>query len=170
MFSGKKFKYKPLQRVKPEILKKLLVNYPDKQEAQYVISGFTNGFRLGLEREPLPRDPCENSAKALKNEEVTSQLIAEEIEMGHMLGPFDEPPLEGMVYSPIHLVDKAGDPNKSRLIHNLAYPYNDQSVNRCIPQSESSVQYHYVDELIDLALQLGDDLWGCRVDFSHGKK
>ena len=90
--------------------------------------------------------------------------------MGHMLGPFDEPPLEGMVYSPIHLVDKAGDPNKSRLIHNLAYPYNDQSVNRCIPQSESSVQYHYVDELIDLALQLGDDLWGCRVDFSHGKK
>ena len=170
MFSGKKFKYKPLQRVKPEILKKLLVNYPDKQEAQYVISGFTSSFRLGLDREPLPREPCENSAKALKNEEVTSQLIAEEIEMGHMLGPFDEPPLEGMVYSPIHLVDKAGDPNKSRLIHNLAYPYNDQSVNRCIPQSESSVQYHYVDELIDLALELGDDLWGCRVDFSHGKK
>ena len=89
--------------------------------------------------------------------------------MGHMLGPFDEPPLEGIVYSPIHLVNKARDPNKSRLIHNLAFPYNDQSVNQCIPPSQSSIQYHYIDELIDFAISLGKDIWGCRVDFSHDK-
>ena len=101
--------------------------------------------------------------------EVTSQLIDEEVKMGHMLGPFNEPPLEGMVYSPIHLVDKARDPTKSRLIYNLVYPYNDQSVNQCIPPSQSSVQYHYIDKLIDFAISLSKDIWGCRVDFSHGK-
>ena len=82
-------------------------------------------------------------------------------------GPFDEPPLPNMVFSPLHLVPKAGAPGKYRLIHNLAFPYNEGSVNRSIPPEESSVQYHYIGELIQLALQLGKDIWGCRVDFSH---
>ena len=82
-----------------------------------------------------------------------------------MLGPFDEPPLPDMVYSPLHLISKAGAEGKYRLIHNLAFPYNEGSVNRSIPKEESAFQYHYIDELIQLALQLGSDIWGCKVDF-----
>ena len=40
----KKFHYKPLQRVKPEVLHELLKDYPDQDEAQYVIQGFTHSF------------------------------------------------------------------------------------------------------------------------------
>ena len=158
-----------MRRVNPDVLRRLLTEYPDQQEANYVIDGFTHGFKLGLDRHPLPREPCQNSAKAMEKHDKTAERIAEEVELGHILGPFDEPPLEGMVYSPINVVDKAGDPDKVRLIHNLAWPYNDQSVNKCIPRSEAAVKYHYIDEIIQVAIHLGGDIWGCRVDFRHGR-
>ena len=85
--------------------------------------------------------------------------------LGHMLGPFDEPPLEGMVYSPINLVPKARSKNKYRLIHDLAYPYNtNQSMNSCIPEENSKVEYHQIDEVIQMALSLGILVKGARCD------
>ena len=86
--------------------------------------------------------------------------MEKELKLGHMLGPFDEPPLPDMVFSPLHLVPKAGSENKYRLIHNLAFPYNEESVNHSIPPEESSVQYHYIGELIEMAIRLGKDIWG----------
>ena len=168
--SGKpKFEYKPLQRVNPDVLRDLLVDFPDKNEAQYVIDGFTRGFPLGIDpaKRPAPRAPCGNSDDAQAKPEIVRELVAKEVLLGHMLGPFDEPPLPDMVYSPLHIVPKAGSENKYRLIHNLAFPYNEDSVNRSIPPEESSVQYHYIGELIEMAIRLGKDSWGCRVDFSH---
>ena len=161
--------YKPLRRVNPSVLRQLLVKYPDPDEAKYVIDGFTRGFPLGIdpEKRPQPRGPCENSDDAKANPEIVRELVEKELELGHMLGPFDEPPLPDMVFSPLHIVPKAGSENKYRLIHNLAFPYNEESVNRSIPPEESSVQYHYIGELIEMAIRLGKDIWGCRVDFAH---
>ena len=93
------------------ILRFLLQNYPDRQEAEYVIDGFTNGFELGMTSFPEPEDRCENSTAAMSKPEVTLELI-NKVEKGHMMGPFDSPPLEGMVYSPIYLVKKAGSEGK----------------------------------------------------------
>ena len=151
------------------MLRELLKDYPDQKEANWVIQGFTVGFPLGLapDKRPEPRAPCPNSSKAQADPDTVRELIQKELELGHMLGPFDDPPLPNMVFSPLHLVPKAGDSNKSRLIHNLAFPYDHQSVNKCIPPEEKSVTYHYIDELIQLALDLGPNIWGCRVDFSH---
>ena len=58
-----------------------------------------------------------------------------------------------------------GQKQKWRLIHDLAYPYDrDQSVNSCIPDEHCMVQYHYIDEVIELALALGEGIWGARID------
>ena len=168
VFIGK-FKYIPLRRVKPDVLRQLLQDYPDKDEAQFVIDGFTRGFPLGVDpaKRPQPRGPCENSQAARERPDITRALVAKEVELGHMLGPFDEPPIPNLVFSPLHLVKKAGSEDKWRLIHNLAFPYTEESVNRSIPPEEASVQYHYIDELIALALELGPNITGCRVDFRH---
>ena len=149
--------YKPIQWVNPQVLWELLVNYPDKEKAQYVIDGFTRGFPLGIdpEKRPQPWGPCENSDEAKDKPEIVRELVEKELKLGNMLGPFDEPPLPDMVFSPLHLVPKTGSENKYRLIHNLAFPYNEESVNRSILPEESSVQYHYIGELIEMAINWG---------------
>ena len=76
--------------------------------------------------------------------EKVQELVDKEIKKGHMLGPFDQPPLPNMVYSLLNLVPKAGLEGEFRLIHDLAYPYNDESINRCVPEDTvfSEVSLH----------------------------
>ena len=80
-----------------------------------------------------------------------------------MLGPFDEQPIEDMVFSPMNIVPKPGT-KKYRLIHDLAYPYNSESVNSCIPEENSSVQYHHIDEVINMVLAIGVYMRGACCD------
>ena len=55
--------------------------------------------------------PVRMQGKFLRNPEAARKLIEKEIMLGHMLGPFDKPPLKGMVYSPINFVPKASSKN-----------------------------------------------------------
>ena len=86
-----------------------------------------------------------------------------------MLGLFEELPLEGMFFSPINLVEKAGGkPDEYHLIHNLAYPYDSQnSVNVCIPPKNLKVKYRHIDEVIDMALEIGKSVQGICTDVRH---
>ena len=158
------FKYKPLQRINTGELGKLLEDHPDQELVKYLLDGYTKGFKLGLTRFPNCRQPCKNPREALRNPEIVQELIDKEVRLGHMLGPFDNPPFEQMVFSPINIVPKAGSVNKYRLIHDLKFPYNDQSVNSCIPEENSTVKYHHIDEVIEMALAIGTCVKGARCD------
>ena len=69
-------------------------------------------------------------------------MVNEEIKRGHMLGPFNKPPLLDIIFSPINLVPKVGSTDKFRLIHDLAFPYNGViSVNDHILECNSKVEY-----------------------------
>ena len=82
-----------------------------------------------------------------------------------MLGPFDEPPIPGMIFSPINLVPKAGSKDEYRLIHDLVFPYDGiNGVNNHIPECNSKVKYRHFDEVIDIAMKLGIGTHGGRVD------
>ena len=67
------------------------------------------------------------------------------------------------MFSPINIIPK---PNgKHHLIHDLAFPYDAKnSINACIPKKNSVVHYHYIDELIDLALNMGTSTTGSRIN------
>ena len=165
-FAYSEFQYKPLQRVKADVIARLAHHCPDRQLVDYVVDGFRNGFRLGMEKRPLPRGPCENLAKVLEDPEGAQQLVDEEVAKGHILGPFNEEPFENMVYLPINMVPK---PNgKIRLIHDLSHPWDKEtSVNGCIPDHNTKVKYHYIGELIELALDLGPTGTGSCIDVKH---
>ena len=73
------------------------------------------------------------------------------------------------MYLPLNIVLNPSDWKKKKwyLIHNLAYPYiGDQSVNLCILKENCSVQYHCIDEVIKMALALGERVWGVWIDIS----
>ena len=84
--------YKPLQRIDADLLQDLVKDHPDKELVQYIVNGFRNGFHLGLQQHPPPRPPCKNGAKVLEDPEGAQNLVDEEVQKGHILGPFDTPP------------------------------------------------------------------------------
>ena len=87
------FKYTPLQRINTGELGKLLEDHPDHELVKYLLDGDTNSFKLGLTRFPQPRLPCKNPREALHKPDIVKELIDKELRLGHILGPFDEPPL-----------------------------------------------------------------------------
>ena len=117
-----------------------------------------------MSRCPLPRPSCENSHAVQHKPDVTQALVDEEVAKGLILGPFGILPLDDMVYSPLNIVPK-GNTDKYRLIHDLAFLYDtDQSVNSCIAWELASVQYHYIDEVINIAVVLGHEYQGLHID------
>ena len=142
-----------------------MVDHPDEELVQYLVNGFKQGFRLGMTQAPHPCAPCPNSREVQRKPNVMQELVDKEIALGHILRPFDEPLLPNMVFSLLNIVLKAGSPNHYRLLHDLAYPYGtDQSVNSCILEENSSVQYHYIDEVIDMGIEIGVSATAARVD------
>ena len=117
-----------------------------------------------MSRCPLSRPLCENSRAVQHESDVTQALVDEEVAKGYILGPFGILPLDDMVYSPLNIVPK-GDTDKYQLIHDLVFQYNtDHSVNSCIPREFTSVQYHFIDEVINIAVVLGHECQGLHID------
>ena len=156
--------YIPLHRVNPDVLQYQLTNHPDQQEVKYIVDGFHHGFDLGLSCSPSPRGPVQNLRMARRHPDVAQAMIDNDVAKGHMLGPFDTPLFENMVFSPINLVPKARSEAKFCLIHNLSYPYTDDSINACILQEHCWVQYTHLDDVINLALQIGTSTVACHLD------
>ena len=95
--------------------------------------------------------------------DITEKTVNKEVKLGCILDPFNSPPIDNLVYSPLNIVPKEGDQDatdecKWHLIHDLAYPYNDQSINCCIPEENASVDYPYIDEVIGMAITIGTGL------------
>ena len=111
------------------------------------MDGFHYSLDLGLNRLPTLQGPVHNLQKARHHPDVAQCMIDEEVAKGHMLGPFTEPPFPNMVFSPINLVPKAGSEGKLCLIHDLSYPYNEESVN-----------------VINFAIHIGPTAVACRLD------
>ena len=57
-------------------------------------------------------------------------------------------------------------------MHDLSFPHGpeheSESVNACIPEENSSVQYHYLEEVIQfMAIEIGINCMAARLDICH---
>ena len=77
-----------------------------------------------------------------------------EVQKGRYAGPFDKPPFEYFIQSPIGLVPKDKG-KKTRLIFHLSYPRTGASVNSEIPHDICTVQYPAFDEAVKLCINQG---------------
>ena len=68
--------------------------------------------------------------------------------------------MNSLIFSPLNLIPKAGNPGKYHLIHNLAFPYDSNSINGNIPDSQDVVTYAPFDQAVCICLALGP---GCRI-------
>lgn len=124
----------------------------DPNLKDYLIQGFTWGFRLGCTNEPSATI-SPNHQSILKFAKIVDEKLDSEKRLGRIAGPFESPPYEHFVCSPLAIIPKS-IPGKFRLIHNLSFPH-DNSVNLGIPPDMSAVQYDNIEVVIDLVKKFG---------------
>ena len=73
---------------------------------------------------------------------------------GRYAGPFENPPFEFFIQSPIGLVPKDKG-KKTRLIFHLSYPRTGESVNSEIPKEICTVKYPAFDEAVRICIEAG---------------
>jgi len=132
-------------------LTSLLKNYPHKEDAEILKQGFIEGFRLGYTGK-LQHRQAPNLPSLLNNMQAARDIIHEELAAGRIAGPFTNPPIPALRFSPIGLVPKSS--GKFRLIHHLSWPLGD-SVNDGISDDAARVQYTSFDQVIENIARLG---------------
>ena len=106
-----------------ELRKLQLESKYDKEKTAFLVDGFTNGFNLEYDG---PRNIRQESTNLkLNNEEekiILWNKVMKEVKLKRYAGPFERPPFDFYVQSPIGLVPK--DEMDHRLIFHLSYPRN----------------------------------------------
>ena len=136
---------KTVTPVKPKILDFYLQGY-DQEKRSKLVEGFRSGFDMHCTLQKLSKFAA-NDASIRQNSEIVAAKLQEELESGRIKGPFKTPPFEQYHVSPLKLVPKK-TPGKFRLIHNLSFPYDHNSVNASIDHAHSTVQYSSIQDAI----------------------
>ena len=139
---------------------KLLNGYP-AEEKTLLVNGFTHGFRVPHDGD-LPPPSHKSLSSAIEHRAAVQECINTELAASRIAGPFDSPPFDNLVLSPIGVVPKKV-PGKFRLIHHLSYPLGN-SINSGIDKQFTTIQYHDVDMAIQLLLQIGQGAYLAKTD------
>ena len=138
--------------IKLHALLPLLDQYPNKRAAQVLRSGFSEGFRLGYMGPRVSRE-SRNLRTVSQLPEKVKEKIDKEKSLGRIVGPFQKPPIENLIISPIGLVPKS-QPGKYRMIQHLSFPDGD-SVNDWIDREYCAVQYTHFDKAVEGVIRVG---------------
>ena len=159
-------------------LEQLLIetNY-NKEETQFLVEGFRSGFDIGYRGPEDRKDMSENIPITVGSEVQLWNKVMHEVQLGRYAGPFEKPPFDNFIQSPIGLVPKAG--NKTRLIFHLSYDFKrngedsqnsesskyyrstrkatssePNSLNHHTPEEFCTVRYKDLDEAIRICFKL----------------
>lgn len=120
---------------------------------RFLLLGIKHGFLLHCA--PFKTSLiAKNHKSALINSSIVDSKIRKELELNRIAGPYPTPPFPNFHVSPIGLVPKK-EPNKFRLIHDLSFPKDGDSVNSCIPRHYTAVSYQSLDTVINIVTSLG---------------
>ncbi|CAG2196116.1 unnamed protein product [Mytilus edulis] len=118
-----------------------------------LIQGFTFGFKINsLLDKKVDKFPS-NHKSARENPDAVNLKLNKEIMKGRIKGPFDEPPFDKFICSPLGLIPKK-ESGSFRLIHDLSFPKGD-SVNFWTPPEYTSVSYQNIETVIELVQEHG---------------
>ena len=69
-----------------------MADFPDQRLSSYLLGGFTEGFRIGFNRQKVTlRSSHRNMRSAAEHPEIIDEYLEEEIVSGRILGPLAAP-------------------------------------------------------------------------------
>ena len=128
---------------------------------QYLVSGFTVGFRLGYVG-PRSARTSENLPSCAESPHVINKKLNKEVALNRVRGPFISPPFNNLQISPIGCVPKKLE-GEFRLIHHLSYPLG-SSINDFICDELATVSYANFDDAANLVVKLGHNCLLAKTD------
>ena len=149
--------------VKLSNLRPLLSGYIH-DKAQFLIDGFTFGFRINSVVEDAVYD-APNLLSARLSPHIVDIKLQKELDSNRIAGPFAGPPLPNFRISPLGVVPKKS-PGEYRMIHHLSYPKGG-SVNDGIDPQFSSVSYATIDDAILCIKKSGVGSFLAKTDIKH---
>ena len=132
-----------------------LRTHPDRQFADYILSGIHKGVHIGTDRTKRlhpARDGNLPSVQSLAT--LASQHIQQESSTGRLLGPLPQLLVSDCQVSPIGLIPKPHQPGKWHLIVDLSSPHG-RSVNDAISVECCHMHYTSILEAASLIRRLG---------------
>ena len=150
--------------LKQEEWQQMLQSHPNQALVQYIMSGITQGFRIGFEYGKAScRSARCNMLSAETNPEVVTAYLQEEVTLGRVLGPLPTGSVPGVQVSPFGVIPKGHTPGKWRLIVDLSSPTGN-SVNDGIAPDLCSLSYISVDDISGVIASVGKGALLAKVD------
>ena len=123
------------------------------------IDGLVNGFDTGVVELPSESYVCKNLRSCADHKDIVSTAIAEELEGGYLIGPYNTNTCPFPVYriNPIGVVIGKYS-GKKRLILDLSSPHNSAdhiSINELISKEDYSLTYTRIEDAISIIKQIG---------------
>ena len=139
----------------------------DKSKTDFLVEGFKQGFDIGYNGDEKIRQESKNLKLIIGDEIDLWNKVMKEVKLKRYAGPFEQPPFNHFIQSPLGLVPKDNGKDM-RLIFHLSHPRKDpaKSVNGNIPPELCKVRYPDFSEAIR---RCQEESMGCMVarsDFS----
>ena len=144
-------------QLKPDAWETALKPHPDRAFSRFLVEGLRQGFRIGFNRQVPLKPASRNMQSAREHPQAIDDYLAKERSLGRMLGPFEPEvlaPLSEFQVNRFGVTPKGHGTGKWRVITDLSYPPN-SSVNDAIDPDLCSLSYVSVDQVADVAAQLG---------------
>ena len=154
--------------VKVDHLEGLLRKYGyDPVKREKLVKGFKTGFSLNYQgnKKNIQMNSPNLKLRVGSQTELWNKVM-KEVKDKCFAGPFEKPPFESYIQSPIGLVPKDNG-KKTRLIFHLSYPRNTgKSVNANIPVESCKVKYNDLDQAVRRCMEEGVNCLVAKSDMS----
>ena len=146
-----------------EVWQEAMASHPDREFMEYIITGLSEGFRIGYDYQGHKCKGCEDNMKSAKEHpQVVDDYIMKECLAGGLLGPLDPQMLTEVQVSRFGVIPKS-EPGSWRLILDLSSPEG-RSVNDGINSGSCSLSYIMVDDAVRAIMSLGEGAMLAKVD------
>ena len=123
-----------------------------EKESKFLIQGFHHGFDIGFRGNTKVCRKAPNLKFTIGNERILWEKVMKEVKLKRFAEPFDEPPFQHFIQSPIGLVAKDGGKD-TRLIFHLSFPRGGESINSGTPVELTKVKYPDFSEAVKRCLE-----------------
>ena len=149
--------------LRPLLFARYLQAHPDSAFTSNLIYSLLHGFRIGYSG-PHVASTASNLTPAFQHPEVIDEALHKERIENRIAGPYTQPPFPNLICSGLGTVPKSD--GSWRLIYHLSAPPG-TSINDFIDPTEYSLQYHTIDDAINICCHLGRNALLAKVDLKN---